>query len=75
MFDWDPTALWLMDWERAGAYPEWFEYSCILAYQSDRKTPRSWLQLAPLITGAQKSKYAFVLRIIPALGNFGFGEE
>lgn len=67
--------LWLMDWERAGAYPEWFEYSCILAYQSDRKTPRSWLRLAPLITGAQKSKHAFLLRIIPALDNFGFGEE
>jgi len=22
-------ALWLMDWERAGAYPEWFEYSFV----------------------------------------------
>jgi len=28
-------ALWLLDWESAGAYPQWFEYANMMAYDVD----------------------------------------
>jgi thiamine kinase-like enzyme len=67
--------LWLLDWEHSGAYPEWFEYSCILAYENSHKIPRAWLHLAPFIAGEQESKHTFLRRIMPALQSFWFEEQ
>ena len=67
--------LWLMDWGHSGAFPEWFEYSCILAYENNPKTPRAWLRLAPFIAGGHGSKHPFMRYIMPALISFHFVEQ
>lgn len=71
--------LWLLDWGRSGVYPQWFEYSAMMAYDDYFKTtPRSWLWLAPFIAGWYKSQNEFRIALTLALDHFGYedpGEE
>jgi thiamine kinase-like enzyme len=67
--------LWLLDWEFSGAYPESFEYSCIMTYELDQSIPRDWLRLAPVIAGEHQSNLAFLRRIRWALVNFAYEEQ
>ncbi|THH15760.1 hypothetical protein EW146_g4769 [Bondarzewia mesenterica] len=60
--------IWLIDWAFAGAYPVFFEYSCIMAYDNVfRGTPKSWLRLAPLIAGRHHFHFEFLKSIGSAL--------
>jgi hypothetical protein len=54
--------VWLIDWENAGVYPQWFEYASIMAYKN-KVTPRNWLWFAPLIAGWYKSQLSFMLLV------------
>ncbi len=41
--------IWVIDWDRAGFYPEWFEYMN-LSFVSMMSTPISWQHCIPFIT-------------------------
>ncbi|KAG6822727.1 hypothetical protein H0H92_012794 [Tricholoma furcatifolium] len=63
--------VWLLDWERAGAYPLWFEYANMMAYGSkvdygERYDaliwPRGWKWFVPFITGRYSKQLWFMER-------------
>ncbi|KAL6303483.1 kinase-like domain-containing protein [Sparassis latifolia] len=64
--------IWLLDWGFAGAYPPWFEYAGIVAYDISpvRGVPRSWLWLALLVAGWYKPQQSFIHEISIALANY-----
>lgn len=55
--------VWLIDWGFSGAYPQWFEYSGMMAYDDGRGTPRLWLWLAQFMAGRYQKQYAFFRKI------------
>jgi hypothetical protein len=67
--------VWLLDWGQSGAYPKWFEYAGIMAYEDRKETPRTWLWLAPLIAGWYRSQYSFLQEIRAALVYWGLEES
>ena len=64
--------VWVLDWDRAGVYPQWFEYVSIMAYANRKTTPRGWLWFAPLIAGWYKSQLLFMHRFAPGILHYGF---
>jgi len=64
--------VWLMDWDRAGMYPQWFEYASIMAYSNRKTTPRGWLWFAPFIAGWYKSQLSFMHRYACGIQHYGF---
>ena len=64
--------VWLLDWDFAGVYPQWFEYASIMAYHHKKVTPRGWLWFAPLIAGWYKSQLLFMDRYYRGLQHYGF---
>ncbi|KAI0062139.1 kinase-like protein [Artomyces pyxidatus] len=60
-------AVWLIDWGRSGAFPQWFEYSGIVAYDDGRPMPKLWLRSAWFMAGRYASQHAFLDRIEFAL--------
>ncbi|KAH7931321.1 kinase-like protein [Leucogyrophana mollusca] len=67
--------VWLIDWERCGAYPQWFEYSGIKAYEDHSNIPESWLQLAPVIAGDYSEQHQFLREIDIALTMYSHTED
>lgn len=63
--------VWLIDWDNAGVYPQWFEYASIMAY-SNTITPRGWFWYAPLIAGWYKSQFSFMTCYARGLQHYGF---
>src|SRR5258708_1562466 len=51
--------VWLIDWEFADAYPQWFEYTGIMVCEGWSDTPQTWLWLAPIMAGWYRSQYLF----------------
>jgi len=65
--------VWLLDWGRAGMYPQWFEYASIMAYIYESElTPRGWLWFAPLIAGWYKSQLSFMHRYARGIQHYAF---
>jgi hypothetical protein len=65
--------VWLLDWERAGMYPQWFEYASIVAYKYEYQfTPHGWLWYAPLIAGWYKSQLSFMNRYTRGIQHYAF---
>ncbi|GLB39129.1 putative phosphotransferase enzyme family protein [Lyophyllum shimeji] len=63
--------VWLFDWQLAGAYPQWFEYASIMAYNNDRSLS-GWLSFAPLIAGEYQSQFEFMKKNARGLAHYGF---
>jgi hypothetical protein len=64
--------VWLLDWDLAGVYPQWFEYASIMAYSNRKFTPRGWLWFAPLIAGWYKSQLSFMLSYDRGIQHYAF---
>ena len=62
--------VWLIDWERAGAYPQWFEYANMMAYKdrdlSNLGWPRVMRWFVPLIAGWYRTQLS------SGIGHYGF---
>ncbi|KAI0046957.1 hypothetical protein FA95DRAFT_1293482 [Auriscalpium vulgare] len=59
--------VWLIDWGFSGAFPPWFEYSGIMAYDDGRGTPKLWLKGSTFMAGCYKRQHVFLQRIEVAL--------
>ena len=65
--------IWLLDWDRAGMYPQWFEYASIMAYKHhEDPMPRGWLWFAPLIAGWYESQLSFMYYYARGIQHYGF---
>ncbi|KAG6832097.1 hypothetical protein H0H87_002925 [Tephrocybe sp. NHM501043] len=73
--------VWLLDWERAGAYPLWFEYANMMAYAQKVNFgerydaliwPRGWKYFVPFIAGRYRKQLSFLLNNAVGIGHYGF---
>ncbi|KAF5385040.1 hypothetical protein D9615_000876 [Tricholomella constricta] len=69
--------VWLLDWERAGAYPKWFEYANVRAYDRHHDNdesgwPRGFDWFIPLIAGWYKTQLLFLKNNATGIGHYGF---
>ncbi|KAG6820578.1 hypothetical protein H0H93_014805 [Arthromyces matolae] len=74
-------SVWLLDWERAGAYPQWFEYANMMAYRHKVHFteeydavvwPRGWQWLVPLVAGRYKKQLSFLQRSAVGIAHYKF---
>ncbi|KIM35821.1 hypothetical protein M413DRAFT_325407 [Hebeloma cylindrosporum] len=67
--------VWLLDWESAGAYPKWFEYANMMAYDVDHpgwRWPRGFRWFIPFIAGWYTTQLSFLLKNKSGIGHYGF---
>ena len=65
--------VWLLDWESAGAYPQWFEYANMMAYDvDDSGWPRGMRWFIPLIAGWYRKQFSFLVKNAVGIGHYGF---
>jgi hypothetical protein len=70
--------VWLLDWEGAGAYPQWFEYANMMAYVrdpggfSDPGWPRGMRWFIPLIAGWYRTQLSFWVKNSVGIQHYGF---
>jgi aminoglycoside phosphotransferase (APT) family kinase protein len=57
--------IWIIDWEVAGFYPQWFEYASMMRGQNDN--PPCWDKVVPYIVGNYEKQALFIRVIVPAL--------
>ncbi|KIM41957.1 hypothetical protein M413DRAFT_141518 [Hebeloma cylindrosporum] len=67
--------IWLLDWQMAGAYPQWFEYANMMAYDVDRPGwgwPDGMRWFIPFIAGWYRRQLSFLVKNATGIGHYGF---
>ncbi|KAH0579174.1 hypothetical protein H2248_003327 [Termitomyces sp. 'cryptogamus'] len=67
--------VWLIDWERAGAYPQWFEYANMMAYATksvNKLWPAGWGEFIPLIAGQYEVQLDFLKKNFTGIAHYAF---
>jgi serine/threonine protein kinase len=65
--------VWLIDWESAGAYPQWFEYANMMSYgDGDSGWPHGMRWFIPLIAGWYRKQLSFLVNNMVGIGHYGF---
>jgi hypothetical protein len=64
--------VWLTDWESGGAYPKWFEYANMMAYDDDEGWPHGMRWFIPLIAGWYMKQLSFLVNNPVGIGHYGF---
>jgi hypothetical protein len=71
----EPSVFLDGSFELSRAYPWWFEYPGIMAYDWSTSIPRMWLQLAPTIAMPGQVQDSLLRSISLALVNFATMEQ
>ncbi|KIM35820.1 hypothetical protein M413DRAFT_449561 [Hebeloma cylindrosporum] len=67
--------VWLLDWQAAGAYPQWFEYANMMAYDVDDPEwgwPRGFRWFIPFIAGWYRKQLSFLVKNSLGIDHYGF---